>query len=618
MEEREYEFDCMFHLCGYQRLPTYWGMHQHKSRKHVLIATDDVDVSVYELFAHPFDLRVLRVDPYDAKSISEKLLDCVAALPDDSRLAFNLTAGSKMMYQAALEVAHATGGYAHYFTTGTYAEMDISASNCSEFKLVRPIAPIRSVETFLRLNTIGCKIANKGKWNDVAARQNGLRSRLRGYLRSKSSELRYLYKVINPYCRDGVDSFDVIDDKVTGIRVWLKPSGRAGVESADDRFEFREFPDIAKFICGGWLEEVVFLELQPLLSEGLIFDLRINTVVTFEDRGTRWGREELPYNEFDVLFTDGTRLYIVECKAGIPKPEYVVKLQNSVRNLGGMIGKGVLVCPFAPQKVAGKKLLDARECRYVSLDVLRGKIKAMVLADRKDQLMWSRREVAASREGYVRTVLVFRAVPGSGKTTFSNRIRDAVAGAGLSIAVHSTDAFFINPMTRTYDFDAAKLPQFHAKNLENFKRSLEAGVDLVAVDNTNLRPWETEPYTEAARKAGYRIVFFNFAPRELEKHLAAQQVTPDRPDAHQVPKEVLERFVGYFHQYDALFDHGAKPHPELVCFEWDETQKKAVPTDVPARPFDYDDKLDISPDDYHVLKDKIGGMMLNRFLSAKE
>lgn len=229
----------------------------------------------------------------------------------------------------------------------------------------------------------------------------------------------------------------------------------------------------------------------------------------------------------------------------------------------------------------------------------------------------SPRERTASKAGFVKTALFFRAVPGSGKTTFSNRIREAVTSAGLTIAVHSTDSYYTDPVTRTYDFDIERLPEFHLKNLEEFKKSLAEGVDVAVVDNTNLRPWETEPYTDAARFAGYRIVFLNFAPRAIEKHLAAQQVTPERPDAHQVPRDVLLRFMEFFHQYDVLFDHGASPHPELVSFRWDAAKRKAVPTDIPARPFDYDDKLDISPEEYHALKETIGEMMLRRFLCAK-
>ena len=44
---------------------------------------------------------------------------------------------------------------------------------------------------------------------------------------------------------------------------------------------------------------------------------------------------------------------------------------------------------------------------------------------------------------YCKTVLINRAVPGSGKTTFSRNIYNAVRGAGLSIAVHSTDEYFM-------------------------------------------------------------------------------------------------------------------------------------------------------------------------------
>ncbi len=612
MDNKDFEFDCTFHLCGFQRLPAYWGIRQHKSRKHVLIASDAVDVDVYNLFIHPFDVKVVRVDPFDPRRICDSMLEFIATLPADSRLAFNLTAGTKLMFQAMMDVWRAAGGYAYYFTTDTYSELDLST-----YKLVQPIASVKSVETFIRLNTLDCKVTEKGRWSDYPARNDPERRRLCEFLREKAKDLRYLYKLLVSYIDDGGVKFAVKDNGRTNIEVRLYANDKAIVTAGKKVFSFDFFPDIAKYICGGWLEEYVFQELRPLLNEGLIHDLRINTIISFRDSDDRY-KSDTPYNEFDVLFTDGTRLYIVECKAGTIKSEYVVKLQNLTHNLGGLIGQGIMVSPFRLYSSAKKRLSEARECRYSNIDGLCNKVRSMILQDRAGQKIWATMAAAkpASREGFVRTVLVFRAVPGSGKTTFSNRIRDAVTGAGLTIAVHSTDAYFINPVTHAYDFDAAKLPEYHKRNLDEFRASLAAGVDVVAVDNTNLRPWETEPYTRLARDAGYRIVFFNFAPREIEKHLAAQQVTPERPDAHQVSREVLERFIEYFHQYNVLFDHGAEPHPELVYFRWDEQQKKAVPTDIPAKPFDYDDKLDISPTEYHTLKDVIGDMMINRFLRA--
>ena len=111
-------------------------------------------------------------------------------------------------------------------------------------------------------------------------------------------------------------------------------------------------------------------------------------------------------------------------------------------------------------------------------------------------------------KGYCKTVLINRAVPGSGKTTFSNCIYDAVRGAGLSIAVHSTDSFFM--VGNQYKFDL-KNPKVH------------------------------------------------------------------------------------------------------VNYVWDEKALRLKKSKASISHFDYDDLLVIDPNEYHVLKDKIGALMLNRF-----
>ena len=110
MDNKDFEFDCTFHLCGFQRLPAYWGIRQHKSRKHVLIASDAVDVDVYNLFIHPFDVKVVRVDPFDPRRICDSMLEFIATLPADSRLAFNLTEWIKLTIQAMMDVWRAAGG----------------------------------------------------------------------------------------------------------------------------------------------------------------------------------------------------------------------------------------------------------------------------------------------------------------------------------------------------------------------------------------------------------------------------------------------------------------------------------------------------------------------------
>ena len=159
---------------------------------------------------------------------------------------------------------------------------------------------------------------------------------------------------------------------------------------------------------------------------------------------------------------------------------------------------------------------------------------------------------------------------------------------------------------------------YHKRNFANFLDSLGKGIDLVVVDNTNLKPWECEPYTKAARRAGYRIVLFNFMPREFEKHLASQQVTPDKPDAHQVSADLLRRFISEFYLYNDLLnrDFVPDPHVHINCV-WDDETMQLKKVDSPVSHFDYDDLLVIAPTEYHDLKNKIGELMLNRFCAVQ-
>ena len=78
------------------------------------------------------------------------------------------------------------------------------------------------------------------------------------------------------------------------------------------------------------------------------------------------------------------------------------------------------------------------------------------------------------------------------------------------------------PGNNRYYFDINRLGEFHKQNQDDFKQSLANGTDVVICDNTNLQPWQTEPYTRIARENGYRIIFLNFLPRELWKHVQSQ------------------------------------------------------------------------------------------------
>ena len=208
-----------------------------------------------------------------------------------------------------------------------------------------------------------------------------------------------------------------------------------------------------------------------------------------------------------------------------------------------------------------------------------------------------------------KTVIINRAVPGSGKTTISRCITQALQTAGLQVVNHSTDEFFMR--NGRYCFEISKLHEYHQYNLKNFIADLQRGTDVVICDNTNLVPWQTAPYTNNARKYGYQILFLNLPPRELHKHVQAQMVTPEKPDAHGVPEEQLINFIDDFNTYNPLLDKASCiDHQRHFNYRWDDKSLSPVITGT-AQHFDLDAVVTIAPHEYHQAKQNIGQQFLD-------
>lgn len=97
------------------------------------------------------------------------------------------------------------------------------------------------------------------------------------------------------------------------------------------------------------------------------------------------------------------------------------------------------------------------------------------------------------------TALIMRGLPGSGKSTLIDKISEH-----HQLSVHSTDSYHMEG--GVYIFQPSRLGEFHKQNQQAFKASIENGERIVVCDNTNLRHWEYEPYLNAARAAGYRVL----------------------------------------------------------------------------------------------------------------
>lgn len=207
-----------------------------------------------------------------------------------------------------------------------------------------------------------------------------------------------------------------------------------------------------------------------------------------------------------------------------------------------------------------------------------------------------------------KTVIINRAVPGSGKTTITNCILEKLQENNINVAIHSTDEYFI--IDSQYIFDIDKLYAYHQMNLLEFEKSIKKGIDVIINDNTNITPGQTEAYTNIARDNNYYIIFITLNPRELVKHLESQKVTPLKPDAHEVSEEVLKNMIKEYNIYDDLLNPNISINTQKhIQYSWDTVKNKKIITGI-AKHFDSDLIIRIFPNEYKEIQQNIGNKIL--------
>ncbi len=152
-------------------------------------------------------------------------------------------------------------------------------------------------------------------------------------------------------------------------------------------------------------------------------------------------------------------------------------------------------------------------------------------------------------------VLIARGVPGAGKSTLVHWIAQLAAGLEskswiqdsvtyygfpgfqIDVAIHSTDQYFVNEQGE-YHYNASKIGLNHSKNYKAFKESLERGIPLVIVDNTNTTSSEFDKYRKHAESLGYWVTFM-VQPHPTVGEAAERNV-------HQVPSDVIKKMINRF------------------------------------------------------------------------
>jgi predicted kinase len=107
------------------------------------------------------------------------------------------------------------------------------------------------------------------------------------------------------------------------------------------------------------------------------------------------------------------------------------------------------------------------------------------------------------------TVIIMRAVPGSGKSTYAKKLLNKLKQEGATVEIFSSDKHFYELGNGVYKFDFTQIPIAHGKCFKAFIEALQSGIDYLIVDNTNLSTWEISPYKLAADAYEYKFLIKN-------------------------------------------------------------------------------------------------------------
>ena len=371
------EFDIVFHLFGEQRMPSLLGILQFPSKRHVFVNSKDYPARrAMERFVGNAEFGELLVDPFDPKGVRRKILAVTDRMPQNFRIGFNLTGGTKLMYAGALAACRKLNATPFYFDVKNHKVVFLN-----DFR-TEDVRKIDSIETFIKLRGEDLYISKPGFFSDIPDIDMPGRKELTNLLWQERFDIAKLYYKLEKYVPMPSEPFDIPEGSICAK---LLKNGTAEITINEKHFSFTKWPDFAKYLCGGWFEEYTYRRLLPFQTRKLIKDLRIGLEISITNNPDDIKDKNFnQYNEFDIVFTDGYRLYIVECKAGKVTSEHVMKLQNITNSFGGVEGRGILASCFRPYiPAANKKIEHTKNISSVYGNTLFKRIEAILQSSGK-------------------------------------------------------------------------------------------------------------------------------------------------------------------------------------------------------------------------------------------
>ena len=125
----------------------------------------------------------------------------------------------------------------------------------------------------------------------------------------------------------------------------------------------------------------------------------------------------------------------------------------------------------------------------------------------------------------MKELILFRGLPGAGKSTLASALCDVCLSA---------DDFFTDA-EGAYHYDKTQIKAAHEDCLLRTAEAMASGVERIGVANTFTEAWEMEPYFRLASAEGYRI---HAVIVETRGHY--------RQNVHGTPRDVIDRMNNRF------------------------------------------------------------------------
>ena len=336
---KELQFDIVIHLAGEQSVPNYMGMKLSEAKEHVLLTTTRTrkqhDV-LSMMFAGKLSfIKNIVVDAMDYAAIKSEM-NKISGM-ENKRIGVNVTGGTKPMFAAALDFCRENNHTPFYLDTQNRAIFSFTNEFC---KLPMPKV-FTSVGEFAKLGGYEIKGAVK-RADDISQERRDLIKLFwenKDFVRrvivdfSEATNKKYQSQKNNP-----PQSFDRAVSLITRPRRGNKREERLS-EAWEAVFpaDYADWRAAAKFGAGEWFEEWLLLQFANSRKSDDFCDLCSDVTLSFSN-----DVDNKNVQQIDLAYTDGYELTLIECKAGKVDQEHIQKFENIRRQIGGVMGKGLL------------------------------------------------------------------------------------------------------------------------------------------------------------------------------------------------------------------------------------------------------------------------------------